>query len=207
MRPAPLPDNQHLTQLLYPIPQPHRTSHPSVPSTPFSIVDLGMMVPVAGLWVNVSTIMFANDATVNTPLPTVPFEPTRGLSVRDPSLHSGENAVGVNNKVALQVAAPSCVNSVNCSLIVPRSTFTFIGVDSQQKIGLPQIFPAFNDSCPSASAPWLHQPLLPAHKVSPIRVDKLRQEVLTHPDQSFVTYILDVLQNGFCVGFNPASVS
>ena len=56
-----------LTRLTYPIPQPHRMSNPSVPSTPLSIVDLGMMVPVAGLWVNVGTIMFANDAMVNTP--------------------------------------------------------------------------------------------------------------------------------------------
>ena len=38
-------------------------------------------------------------------------------------------------------------------------------------------------------------------------MDKLRQEVLTHPDQSFVAYVLDGLQNGFRVGFNPASVS
>ena len=38
-------------------------------------------------------------------------------------------------------------------------------------------------------------------------MDKLRQEVLPHPDQSFVTYILDGLQNGFRVGFNPASVA
>ena len=30
---------------------------------------------------------------------------------------------------------------------------------------------------------------------------------LTHPDQSFVTYVLDGLQNGFHAGFNPASVS
>ena len=107
----------------------------------------------------------------------------------------------------MQVAASSCVNSVNSSLTVPRSTFAFIGVDSQQKIRLPRIFCAFNDSCPSASAPSLHQPLLLSYKVSPIRVDKLRQEVLTHPDQSFVTYVLDGLQNGFRVGFNPASVS
>ena len=53
----------------------------------------------------------------------------------------------------------------------------------------------------------LHQPLLPPYKVSPIRVEKLRQLVLTHPDKSFVTYVLDGLQNGFRVGFNPASVS
>ena len=38
-------------------------------------------------------------------------------------------------------------------------------------------------------------------------MDKLRQEVLTHPDQSFVTYVLDGPQNGFHAGFNPASVS
>ena len=38
-------------------------------------------------------------------------------------------------------------------------------------------------------------------------MDKLRLKVLTHLDQSLVTYVLDGLQNGFCVGFNPASVS
>ena len=53
----------------------------------------------------------------------------------------------------------------------------------------------------------LHQLLLPAYKVSPTRVEKLRQGVLTHPDQSFVTYVLDDLQNGFRVGFSPDSVS
>ena len=149
------------------------------------------MVPVAGLWVNVGIVMSANDAMVSAP---------------GPSLHPGENAVGVNCKVALQVAAPSCVNSVSSSLIVPCSAFAFIDVDSQQKIGLPRISCSFNDSCLSASAPSLHQPL-PPYKVSPIRVEKLRQEVLTHPDQSFVTCVLDGLQNGFWVGFNLASVS
>ena len=59
----------------------------------------------------------------------------------------------------------------------------------------------------SALALSLHQPLLPPYKVSPIRVEKLRQLVLTHPDQSVVTYVLDGLQNGFRVGFNSASVS
>ena len=165
------------------------------------------MVPVTGLWVNVGTVMFANDAMVNTPCPTAPFEPTRGLSVPVPSLHPGKNVVVISNKVALQVAASSCVNSVNSSLTVPHSTFAFIGVDSQQKVGLPRLFRAFNDPCPSASAPSLHQPLLPPYNISPIRVEKLRQEVLTHPDQSFVTYVLDALQKGFRVGFNPASVS
>ena len=53
----------------------------------------------------------------------------------------------------------------------------------------------------------MHQPLLAPYEVSPIRVEKLRQEVLTHPDQSFVTYVLDGLENGFRVGFNPLSVS
>ena len=78
-----------------------------------------MTVPVAGLWVNVGIVMSANDAMVNTPLPAAPFEPTVGLS-------ACENAVGVNNNVALQVAAPSCVNSARSSLTVPCSTFAFI---------------------------------------------------------------------------------
>ena len=135
MRPAPLLVNQLLACLCCPIPQPRRTSNPSVPSTPFSIVDPGMMAPVTGLWVNVGIVMSAKDAMVNTPLPTVPFEPTRGLSAPGPSLHPGENTVGVN-KVVLQVAAPSYVNTVSSSLTVPFSTFAFTGVDSQQKKGL-----------------------------------------------------------------------
>jgi len=45
-----------------------------------------MMVPVAGLWVNVGIVMSVNDAMVNTPLPTAPFEPT---SAPGPSLHPG----------------------------------------------------------------------------------------------------------------------
>ena len=139
------------------------------------------------------------------PLPNCPFRAYKGS--QRPSLHPGKNVVVISNKVALQVAASSCVNSVNSSLTVPHSTFAFIGVDSQQKVGLPRLFRAFNDPCPSASAPSLHQPLLPPYNVSPIRVEKLRQEVLTHPDQSFVTYVLDALQKGFRVGFNPASVS
>ena len=53
-----------------------------------------MTVPVAGLWVNVGIVMSANDVMVNTPLPAAPFEPTGGLS-------ACENAVGVNNNVAL----------------------------------------------------------------------------------------------------------
>ena len=109
--------------------------------------------------------------------------------------------------VALQVAAPSCVNSVSSFLTVPCSTFAFTDVDSQQTIVLPQIFCSFNDSCWSALALSLHQPLLPPYKVSPIRVEKLHQEVLTHPDHSFAPYVLDGLENRFRVDFNLASVS
>ena len=52
--------------------------------TPFSTVDPGMMVLAAGLWVNVGIVMSAKDTMVNTPLPTAPFKPTRGLSVPGP---------------------------------------------------------------------------------------------------------------------------
>ena len=62
---------------------------------------------------------------------------------------------------------PPRVKSVNSSLTVLHSTFVFIGVDSQQRVGLPRLFRAFNDSCPLASAPSLHQPLLPPYKISP----------------------------------------
>ena len=92
-------------------------------------------------------------------------------------------------------------------MTVRCSTFAFNGVDSQQKIGRPRISCSFNDSCSSALGLSLLQRLFPPYRVCPIRVKKLLQEVLTHPDQSFVTYVLDGLQNGFRVGFNPASVS
>ena len=169
VRPAPLLVNQLLARLRCPTPQPHRTSNPSVPSAPFSIVDPAMMAPVTGLWVNVGIVMSAKDAMVNTPLPTIPFEPTRGLSAPGPSLHPGENAVGVN-KVVLQVAAPSYVNTISSSLTVPCSTFAFTGVDSQHEDWTAlNLF--FNDSCSSALALLLHQPLLPPYKVSPKRVE------------------------------------
>ena len=146
VHPAPLLVNQLLARLRCPIAQPHRTSDPNIASTPFSIVDPGMMAPVTGLWVNVGIVMSAKDAMVNTPLPTVPFAPTTGLSAPGLSLHPGENTVGVN-KVVLQVAAPSYVNTVSSSLTVPCSTFAFTGVDSQQKIGLR----------------WICSSMIPAH--------------------------------------------
>ena len=69
------------------------------------------------------------------PLTNCPFRAYKGSHAPGPSLHPGENTVGVN-KVVLQVAAPSYVNTVSSSLTVPCSTFAFTGVDSQQKIGL-----------------------------------------------------------------------
>ena len=194
------------TSLDFSAPYLSLTEHPAsaIPMTPFSTVDPGMMVLAAGLWVNVGIVMSAKDAMVNTTLTNCTFQAYKG-SQRSRSL--GENAVGVNNKVALQITAPSWVNSVSSSLTVPCSTFALTGVDSQKKIGLPRISCSFDDSCSSALALSLHQPLLPSYKVSSIRVEKLNKEMLTHPDQSLVTYVLDGLQNGFRVGFDLASVS
>ena len=144
----------------------------------------------------------------STPPYQLPLSSLQGVSAL-PVPHSirGKTPSALTTRLPCRWPPPSCVNSVSSSLIVPCSAFAFIGVDSQQKIGLPRISCSFNDSCLSASAPSLHQPLLPPYKVSPIRVEKLRREVLTHPDQSFVTCVLDGLQNGFWVGFNLASVS
>ena len=134
------------------------------------------------------------------PLTNCTFQAYKG-SERSRSL--GENAVGVNNKVALQITAPSCVNSVSSSLTVPCSTFALTGVDSQQKIGLHRSSCSFNDSYSSALALPLHQPLLPFYKVSPIRVAKLNKEMLTHPDQSFVTYALGRSSEWVSCWFRP----
>ena len=96
------------------------------------------MMPFAGLWVNVGIVMSANNAMVDTPLPSAPSQPTRGLSAPGPSIHLGENAVGVNNKVALQVAAPSCVNSVSSSLTVPCSTLGSLVLIPSRRLDYPE---------------------------------------------------------------------
>lgn len=101
---APLLVNRHLARLLFSLSQHHQTSRVSVPSTPFSIANPGT-IPAAGLWASVGIDISVNEAMVNPHLPTAPFEPTRDLSATSPSLHLGENVVGVNNKVALNTAA------------------------------------------------------------------------------------------------------
>ena len=106
------------------------------------------------------------------PLTNCTFQAYKG-SERSRSL--GENAVGVNNKVALQITAPSCVNSVSSSLTVPCSTFALTGVDSQQKIGLHRSSCSFNDSYLSALALPLHQPLLPFLQSFSYKSGKIKQ--------------------------------
>ena len=72
------------------------------------------------------------------------------------------------------------------------------------------LFPRRQTGLPTVQfsrAPSLYLPLLPPHKVSPIRVDRLRKEASAHPDPQFVDYVLTGIQEGFRVGFNPVSVS
>ena len=69
------------------------------------------------------------------PLTNCPFRAYKG-SQRSWSLTLNAETLLLLTKVALQVAAPSYVNTVSSSLTVPCSTFAFTGVDSQQKIGL-----------------------------------------------------------------------
>ena len=135
---------------------------------------------------------------------TAPFEHTRDLCAPAPSLHPGENAVGINNKVALQVAAPSCVNSISNSLTVPRLR-SLVLIPSRRLDCLEFLFLSMSP----ARLHWLCRCI--SHCFLPTKfllwVEKLRQLVLTHSDQSFVSYVLDGIQNGFRVGFNSASVS
>ena len=77
------------------------------------------MAPDAGVWVSVSVsvsvsiVMSVNNAMVNTHWPTAPFELTKGLSSPGLSLHLGENAIGITNKVASKFTATPCVNGVD----------------------------------------------------------------------------------------------
>ena len=49
----------------------------------------------------------------------------------------------------------------------------------------------------------LHLPAM----VSPIRVDRLELELLGHPDQAKVAYVISGLRNGFHLGFHSSSIS
>jgi len=72
-----------------------------------------MMAPDAGVWVSVGVIMSVKNVMVNTHWPTAPFEPTKGLSAPSLSLHLGENAIGITNKVVSEITAMPCVNGVD----------------------------------------------------------------------------------------------
>jgi len=50
-------------------------------------------------------------------------------------------------------------------------------------------------------------PLHPPAMVSPIRVDRLELELLGHPDQAKVAYVISGLRNGFHLGFHSSSIS
>ena len=50
-------------------------------------------------------------------------------------------------------------------------------------------------------------PLAPVHSVSPLRLSQIQAELVDHPDQAAVAYILNGLRGGFRIGFEPLSVS
>ena len=82
-----------------------------------------------------------------------------------------------------------------------------MGLFPRRQTGLPTVQLSQRVSQVQNRAPSLYLPLLPPHKVSLIRVDRLHKEASAHPDPRFVDYVLMGIQEGFHVGFNPASVS
>ena len=115
------------------------------------------------------------------------------------------NAPGADILVATTTAAASCVNSVNTSS--SDVSVSAASLFSRRQAGLPTVQLSCGVSQVQNMAPSLYLPLLPPHKVSPIRVDRLRKEASAHPDPWFVDYVLTGIQEGFHVGFNPALVS
>ena len=105
----------------------------------------------------------------------------------------------------MTTAAASCVNSVNTSS--SDVLVSAVGLFPRRQTGLPTVQFSRSLSQVQNWAPSLYLPLLPPHKVSPIRVDRLRKEASAHPDLQFVDYVLTGIQEGFRVGFNPLSVS
>ena len=120
------------------------------------------------------------------------------------SLHPAANAASADILVATTTAAASCLNSVNTSS--SDVLFSAVGLFPRRQTGLLTIQLSWSVSRVQNQAPSLYQLLLPPHKVSPIRVDRLRKEPSAHPDRQFVEYVLTGIQEGFHVGFNPASV-
>ena len=107
MHPVPLLVNRHLARLLCPIPQPRWTSCLSDSYDP--IQHCRSWNDGACRW-SLGQCRYRHVCERydgQHPLTNCTFQAYKG-SQRSRSL--GENAVGVNNKVALQITAPSCVN-------------------------------------------------------------------------------------------------
>ena len=140
------------------------------------------------------------------PLVSCPFRANKGMQPDlTLSFHPVANTAGADILVAMTTAAASCVNSVNTSSSDVLGSA--VGLFPRRQTGLPTVQLPQTVSQVQNMAPSLYLPLLPPHKVSPIRVDRLRKEASAHPDPRFVDYVLMGIQEGFRVGFNPGSVS
>ena len=49
--------------------------------------------------------------------------------------------------------------------------------------------------------------MAPVHSVSPLQLSQFQAELVDHPDQAAVAYVLNGLREGFRIGFEPLSVS
>jgi len=126
----------------------------------------------------------------------VPFKPARRFCYRGLSLCLATNA-------AMSKAAASWLNSVHKTELFSPPGLVFSA--AKWKLCLAFRF---------QSAIFVERNWVPSyynhwspHKVSPIRVDRLLKGVSAHRDQHLVEYLLAGIHNGFCFGFNPASVS
>ena len=111
----------------------------------------------------------------NHPLVSCPVQATRGRNDLTLLLHPVANAAGADILVATNNAATSYVNSVNAS-----SSDVFVsavGLFPWRQVGLPTVQLSQGVSQVQNRAPSSYLPLLPPHKVSPIRVDRLQGSI------------------------------
>ena len=118
-------------------------------------------------------------------------------SVKDVVKHGSPMCPIVNSTLScgLQTLVPPCS--------VPVNKFCFSASDCTLQHGLPKS--VGHES--GANILGVFTGLKPVAEVSPIQVDKLQLELVYHPNQGKVTYVLNSLMEGFHLGFESSTTS
>ena len=171
-----------------------------------------MTVPVAGLSVNAVFATPVRGVKDSTPVSIVPFILHSPVSSAHGQLPlPGVNASGVSSsKTACQRNFVNIVNAP-CSVLPSNVMFPMsvnaVPVTQDLSGTTPQMSVQFPCSDFSSFTGSLQRDLVPPSRVTPIKAEKLRRELCSHPDQAQVDFVISGLSQGFHLGFNSLAVS